>query len=71
MKTMNTRSGRRWLCASCGALALGLAMAGVGHAQTSTATLNGRITEDAAGRPGSAIVATQVGTGFVTRATSA
>jgi len=70
MKTTNTRTGRHWLCASCGALALSLAIAGVGHAQTSTATLNGRITEDAAGRPGSTIVATQVGTGFVTRATS-
>ena len=70
MKTTNMRTGRHWLCASCGALALSLAIAGVGHAQTSTATLNGRITEDAAGRPGSTIVATQVGTGFVTRATS-
>ncbi len=62
-----TRRGRRWLHASCGALALGLALAGAAQAQLSTATLNGRITEDSAGKPGSTVVATQLGTGFVVR----
>src|SRR5665213_114907 len=70
MKMMTTRTTRGWLCASCGAVALTLAMAGATHAQVTTATLNGRIIEDAAGRAGSTIVATQVGTGFVTRSTS-
>ena len=46
-----TRRGRRWLHASCGALALGLVLAGAAQAQLSTATLNGRITEDSAESP--------------------
>jgi Carboxypeptidase regulatory-like domain len=70
MKTINSRAGRKWLAASCGAVALTLAMAGSGYAQVSTATLGGRVTEDAAARPGSTVTATQVDTGFVTRGVS-
>ncbi len=70
MKTIFTRGGRRWLCASCGALTLSLALAGAAQAQVSSATLNGRVTEDSAGKPGSTVVATQVGTGFVVRSTA-
>ncbi|MGI8840152.1 MAG: TonB-dependent receptor [Caulobacteraceae bacterium] len=70
MNTTTSRRRRAWLTASCAAAALAITLAPVARAQVSTATLNGRITEDAAGRPGSVIVATQVGTGFVTRATS-
>jgi outer membrane receptor protein involved in Fe transport len=65
-----SRAGRKWLWASCGAAALTLALAGAAQAQVSTATLNGRVTEDSAGLAGSTIEATQVDTGFVARATS-
>lgn len=68
MKTINTRTGRKWLSASCGTVALTLALAGAAHAQLSTATVGGRVTEDAAGKAGASVVATQVDTGFVTRA---
>src|SRR5665213_270059 len=37
MKMMTTRTTRGWLCASCGAVALTLAMAGATHAQVTTA----------------------------------
>jgi hypothetical protein len=70
MKTMTTRTTRGWLCASCGAVALTLAMAGAVQAQVTTGALNGRVTEDGAGRAGSTVVATQVGTGFTIRSTS-
>jgi hypothetical protein len=70
MRTETHRSFRRWLGGSCGAVALTLAVAGGVHAQTSTATVNGRVTEDAAGRSGATITATQVETGFVTHAVS-
>lgn len=70
MNTINSRAGRKWLAASCGAVALTLAMAGSGYAQVSTATLGGRVTEDSAAKPGSTVTATQVDTGFVTRVVS-
>jgi hypothetical protein len=68
MKMIVSGRGRLWT--SCGALAIALALAGAAHAQTSTATLNGHITEDAAVRPGATVTATQVDTGFVTRSVS-
>src|SRR6185312_2667430 len=40
------------------------------HAQLSTATVNGQVSENAAARAGATVVATQVGTGFVIRSTS-
>jgi len=69
MKTM-TIAPRRRLLASSAAFAIGLGLAGVAQAQLSTATVNGQVSENAAARAGATVVATQVGTGFVTRATS-
>lgn len=69
MKTQIT-TARRWLTASCCAMALSAGLAGVAHAQLSTATVNGRVTEGAASRAGANVVATQVETGFVTRTTT-
>ncbi len=43
MKTINNRAGRKWLAASCGAVALTLAMAGAAQAQVGAATLNGHV----------------------------
>ena len=66
----NKRAARKWLVASCGAVALTLAMAGAGYAQVSTATLGGHISEGGAARAGATVTATQVSTGFVAHAVS-
>jgi hypothetical protein len=66
MKTTKN-AARRWLTASCCAMALCGGVAGVAHAQLSTATIGGKVVEGATTRPGATVVATQVDTGFVTR----
>jgi hypothetical protein len=70
MKSTSTDARRGRLLASCAAFALGLGLLGSAHAQLSTATVNGRVSENAAAQAGAKVVATQIGTGFVTRATS-
>ncbi|HEX2815455.1 MAG TPA: TonB-dependent receptor [Phenylobacterium sp.] len=70
MKSISTDARRGRLLASCAAFALGLGLTGAAHAQLSTATVNGRVSENAAVQAGAKVVATQAGTGFVTRATS-
>ncbi len=67
---MQTKTIRAWLCASGAVTALTLALAGPVSAQVSTATLNGRVSEDNAAAPGASVVATQLSTGFVATATS-
>jgi len=69
---MKTFSGRatRLAGASAIAVAASLAFAGMATAQTSTATVRGVVTDSGAAEAGATIVATEVNTGFVTRATA-
>jgi hypothetical protein len=70
MNNILTQARRGRLLASCAAFALGLGLAGVANAQLSTATVEGRVSESAKAQAGATVVATQTGTGFVSRATT-
>ncbi|MHB8528604.1 MAG: TonB-dependent receptor [Caulobacteraceae bacterium] len=67
MKTATKRTIRGWLSASCGAMALSLALAGVAQAQTTTATIRGTVEIGAAPAPNAEVVATNVQNGAVAR----
>ena len=66
-----TRKSKHYLgAASALAVAISLAAAGGAAAQTSTATVRGVVTDAGVAEAGANIVATEVSTGFVTRATA-
>lgn len=63
------RAVSRRLLAACAAAAMSLA-AGVAHAQLSTATIGGVVTENGRVAPGAAVTVTQQGTNFTVHATA-